>query len=83
MGDENTPARRLDQLRLDRRRRSLSPNPEQLGCSPHQHRVADGIGGRNLQKVPRLGRKRVEPPPEALLDPPRERRPAGESETAR
>ena len=43
----------------------------------------DRIGRRELQQAPGVGRQRVEPPPEALLDRPRERHPAGEPEPAR
>ena len=39
MAKPHAPAE-LDQSGLDRRRRSLGPDPEPLGCSPHQHRLA-------------------------------------------
>ena len=60
----------LDQSGLDGGRRGLGPDGEPLRRSPHQRRVADRVGGRDLQKAACLGRKPVEPPPEALLDPP-------------
>jgi hypothetical protein len=44
-----------------------------LGRAPHQHRVADRIGRRDQQQHPGVGRQRVQPPAEALLDPLRER----------
>ena len=61
----------LDQSGVDRGGRRVRPDREPLRCSPHQHRVAGRIGRRKPEQAPRLGRKRVEPPPEALLDPPR------------
>ena len=60
----------LDQAGLDGRRRRVGPDREPRRGSPHQRRLADRIGRRDLQQTPCLDRKRVEPPPEALLDPP-------------
>ena len=73
----------LDQSGLDGGRRGLGPDREPLGCSPDQRRLAHGIRRRELQQAPRRGRKTVEPPPEALLDPSRQRHRAGEPEPAR
>ena len=77
------PSTELQQAGLGGRRRSLGRDSETLGCPPHQQRFADRIGRCELQQPPGLGRKRVEPPPEALLDASRERYRAGESEPAR
>ena len=73
----------LDQAGLYGRGRRVGPDREPLCGSPEQRRLADRIGRRELQQSPCLDRKRVEPPPEALLDPPRERHRGGEPETAR
>ena len=73
----------LDQPGLDCGCRSVSPDREPLGRSPNQRGVADRVRGRDLQQAPCLGRKPVEPPPEALLDPARQRHRAGEPEPAR
>jgi hypothetical protein len=70
----------LEQAGLCCWRGSLSPDSELFGRSPHQQRFADGIGRRELHKAPGLGREIVEPPPEALLDPPGERHRAGQCE---
>ena len=79
---EPHPRAELEQAGLDRRRCRLNSDSELLGCSPHQQRVADGIGRRESQQAPGLGGKRVEPAPEALLDSPRQRQRVGESEAA-
>ena len=77
------PGPELEQAGLGCRRRRLRPDAQPLGCPPHQHRLADRLGRRHQRQKSGLSRKSLEPPPEALLDPPRERSPAGESETAR
>ena len=56
--------------RLGRRR---EPDAEPLGRAPHQQRVVDRLGRRHQQQQPRVLRERLEPPQEALLDPPRQR----------
>jgi hypothetical protein len=48
----------LQQTGLGCRRRSLGPDPEPLGRPPHQHRIADRIGRRQLQQHAGVGRKR-------------------------
>ena len=58
----------LEQVRLDRRRRGLRIDPEPLGRAPHEQRLAHRIGRGELQQPPGVGRERVEPPPEAVLD---------------
>jgi len=58
----------LEQAGLDRRRHSLSEDSEPFGCLPHQQRLADGIGRRDLQQAPSFSWESVEPPPEALFD---------------
>ena len=73
----------LEQAGLGCRRGGVGPDREPLGGSPHEQRVADGIGRRELQQAPGRDRKRVEPSPEALLDPARERHRAREREPAR
>ena len=71
-------------LGVDRRR---GGDPEPLGRAPHQQRIARRLGGREQQQSPRLFGQGLEPPSEALLDPPRQRRRLGLSaqqpETAR
>jgi hypothetical protein len=47
----------LEQASLCRRRRSLGTDREPLGCSPHQHRVAEGIGRRELRRTAGSGRQ--------------------------
>ena len=76
-------AAELDQAGLDRRRRSVGPDREPLGCSPHQRRLAHRIRRRELQEAPGLPGKRVQAPPETLLDVPRERNRVRECEAAR
>jgi len=80
---EPHPGAELDQPGPGRRRRRLGADREPPGSPPHQARVAGRVGCCELQQAPGLGRKSVDPPPEALLDPPRDRYRAGESETAR
>jgi len=60
----------LDESGLNRGRCSLGPDPEPLGCSPEQRRLAHRIRRRELQQAPCLGRKTIEPAPEGPLDPP-------------
>ena len=66
------PRAELEQTRLGRRRRRLGADPEPLGRAPQQHRLADRLGRRDQQQPLRLRRERLEPPPEALLDPTRQ-----------
>ena len=72
----------LEQPGVDGGRRGLRIDAEPLGRSPHEQRLADGIGRRELQQPPRVGGQRVEPPPEALLDAGLRHR-AGPAEAAR
>jgi hypothetical protein len=74
------PGAELQQPSLGCRRGSRSPNSQPLGRPPHQQRLADRIGRRQLHQTPRLGPKSIQPPPEALLDPPRQRHRAGQPE---
>jgi hypothetical protein len=73
----------LQQAGLGRRDRGLGGDAKPLGRPPQQHRVADRVGRRDQQQQAGVGRKFVQPPPEALLDPPRQRRRVGEGEPAR
>jgi hypothetical protein len=73
----------LDQPGLDRGSPGLSRDPEPLGCPPHQHRLTRRIRRRDQQQHSGLVRQGREPPPEALLDPPRERHRVRECEPAR
>ena len=77
------PGAELEQAGLGRRRGGVGRDREPLGGAPHEQRLPDGIGRRELQQAPGRDRKRVEPSPEALLDPPRERHRAREREPAR
>jgi hypothetical protein len=73
----------LEQAGLGCRRRRLRGDAEPLGRPPHQHRIADRIGRRQLQQAPAILRKQLKPPPEALLDPPRQRHRVGKGESTR
>jgi hypothetical protein len=74
------PGADLQQGGLGRRARGLSRDPQSPGGTPQQHRVADRIGRRQLQQPPGVGWQDLEPPPEAGLDPPRQRHRAGNGE---
>ena len=58
-------------------------DPEPLGRAPHQQRIARRLGGREQQQSQRLFGQGLEPPSEALLDPPRKSLSARQPETAR
>ena len=59
------------------------PDAEALGRAPHQQRVVDRLRRRHEQQQPRLLGERLEPPQEALLDPPRRPMRALQPEPAR
>ena len=80
---EPHPGAELEQAGLGRRRRRRSRDPEPPGCPPHQARVAGRVGRRELQQAPGLGRKSADPPPECLLDAPRDRYRVRQPEPAR
>jgi hypothetical protein len=80
---EPHPRAELCQPRLRRRPRRPGADREPPGRPPHQYRIAGGIGRRQLHQPPGLRWQRVQLPPEALLDPPRERCHAAEPEPAR
>jgi len=63
----------LDQTSLNRGHRRFGPDREALGCSPHEHGVADRIGRRDQQQATGLDGNRVESSAKALLDAARER----------
>jgi len=73
----------LDQPRLHRRHSVLNTDPEPPGCPPHQRRVTRRLGRRGQHQQPGIFRQVLDPPPEALLDPPKQRSRAGQSEPAR
>jgi len=77
---EPHPGAELHQAGLGRLSRPLGGDPEQLGRPPHQHRVADRLGRRQLEQAPGVGRKHLKPPPEARLDPPGQRHRVGKGE---
>ena len=56
--------------------------PEPVGRAPQQGRVAHRLGRGSQQQSPGVVRKRLEPAQEALLDPVRNRRDVGKSESA-
>jgi hypothetical protein len=64
-------------------RRRVDRDPELGDRAPQQRRVPDRIRRRDQQEPLCIRRERVQPPPEALLDPPRQRRCVGQSEPAR
>jgi len=72
----------LQQPCLSRGRRRLDTDPEALRGPPHQHRVPDRIGCGELYQAPGLGRKSVELPLKAFLDPSRQRNRARQPESA-
>src|SRR6202035_4607005 len=59
------------------------PDAEPGGRPPHQHRVPCRLSCCDEKQEPRRRRERGPPLPEALLDPPRTRRPARQPEPAR
>jgi hypothetical protein len=65
-------ADRQQPFRLDRSRRR-EPDPEPLGRAPDEQRIVDRLRRGHQQQQPCLVGKRLEPPQEALLDPPRQR----------
>ena len=73
----------LDQPSRSRRSRGSGINPEQLGRTPHRHRVTDRLGRGDEQQQPRRLRKRHQPALEGLLDAPRQRPRARQPESRR
>ena len=73
----------IDQSRGGRRRGRVRPDAELGGRPPHQHRIPSRLSRRDEKQEPRRGRERRQPLPEALLDPPRQRRAVGQPEPAR
>ena len=65
----------LEQAGVDGRRRRLRVDAEPLGRAPHEQRLADGIGGRELHQSPGVRGQRVQAPPETLLEDRRGRTP--------
>lgn len=62
----------LDQVRLHGRSRSIRVDPEPLRRSPDERRVTQRVSRGDDQQALRLGRQRLEPAQEALLDAARE-----------
>ena len=58
-------------------------DPESLGCSQQQQRIADRLGRRDQQQTPRVVGERLNPTNEALLDPPCEPLRLDQAEAAR
>ncbi len=58
--DREQPVRDVSRTSLD---------PEPLGCTPDEQRIADRLGGGDEQQAPRRVRKRLDSPLEALLEP--------------
>ena len=75
-------AAELGQPRLRRRRPRLDRDAQPPGRAPYQRPVTGRIGGRQLQQPPGLVRHGVQLAPEAVLDPARQRRGAGQAEPA-
>ena len=67
---EPYPRAEFGQLGLDRGRACLHRDAEPPGRPPHQRHVAGRIRRGQLQEPQRLGRQGLQPPQEALLDPP-------------
>ena len=74
--DLQQPVRRSG---LRRRSRDLEPP----GRPPHQHSIACRLGRRDEHQRPRVGGQRLDPSPEALLDPGRDRLHPRQPEPAR
>ena len=72
-----------NQSRGCRRRGRVRADAEPGGRPPHQHGIACRLSRRDEEQEPRRRRERRQPLPEALLDPPRHRRGAGQREPAR
>jgi hypothetical protein len=66
-----------------RRRGRVRPDAERGDRPPHQHRIPCRLTRRDEKQEPRRRRERRQPLPEALLNPPRHRRGAGQPEPAR
>jgi len=73
----------VDQPGRDRGQCRIGLDAELVGGPPHQHRIADGLGRRHREQQPGRWRERFQPPPEAVLDPARQRRGVGQPEAAR
>ena len=70
---EPNPGGELDQAGLDRRGGGVRRHTEQAAREPDPGRVADRVGGRDLQHPPGSGRQVGDLPAELLLDATRER----------
>ena len=80
---KRTPSADLEEPCRRGRVRRHGGEPEPVGRTPQQRRVADGVGCRHEQQAPALLRERLELPREAELDAIRQRHRAGRPETAR
>ena len=78
---EPNPGAELRQAPLRRGRCRLAADPEPPGGPPYQRRVPGRVGRRHQQQPPGLLRQGVDLPPEAVLDPPRQRQPAARPAT--
>jgi len=58
-----------EQIGVLGRPRGLRADPQQATRPPQQRCIPDRLGRRQQHQPPRLLRQRLEPPPEALLDP--------------
>ena len=65
---EPHPQAHLEQPGSLGRCRGASPDPEPLGCTPEQSRIADRFGSRRQQQPLALSRQRPYPAEKALLD---------------
>jgi hypothetical protein len=63
--------------------RGRGRDPEPPGRPPHQHRVLGRLGRHDQQQRPRIGGQRLDPAPEALLDPRLDRNRPDQPEPAR
>jgi hypothetical protein len=65
---EPHPGADLHQLCVDGRRRGLRWDPELLGGSPEEQRLAHRVARRQLQQPPGVRGQGIEPPAKAVLD---------------
>ena len=80
---EPHPHADLDKTNRLGRSGRAEPDAEPLGRPPHQRCVPDRLGRCRQQQSSGLGRERLEPSPEALLDQVGQGRHVGKSEPAR
>ena len=73
----------LDQARLNPRGRRFGTDAEPPGGLPYQQRITGRLRRRHQQQPPGLFGQRLDPLPETVLDPPRQRHRAGQPEPAR